>query len=545
MAPEMREMVLETLDGVLERDYPDELRLELDAGEQFPEALIRKMVSPELGLHLVFLPESVGGLGGGARDICAFAERMATADVGLATAFLGISLGTDPILVGGTQAQSERWLSRVAEEGSIVAYAVTEPEAGSNLSAMRMTADPITDASGVVTGYSLNGTKQFITNGGVADLYTVLARAPGGPSFFVVERSATGLEIGKKEDKHGIRVSDTTALVFENVEVPTDNLLGGVEGQGLAQANKVFGYTRLMVGAFGLGGGRGALERAVNYAKVRVQSGSTLIEKQGYTFKLLVPNWIDLAAGRAYIDEIAVRLDAGEKALQVEGSIAKLWATEAANRAADAAVQALGGYGYMREYMVEKYRRDCRILTIYEGTSEIQQHIIALYRWKETVRSKGSFYEEQADAVGALHESHPEVGADLTAAALRGLNRTIQYCHRSKLTRHQTVMLTLADVMALSEVAAAFCRHAAAQAEGDGTEAGVLAAASRVLARRALSQMITAASTCATGFLDGEDEGASAGVEELLCSVREGHDPARLAGALLDMGAIAELLRSD
>ncbi len=537
MSAEMREMVLETLSDVLKREFPEDKQLELDAAEEFPEELIRKMLSPELGLHLVFLPESVGGLGGGARDICAFAERIAAVDIGLATAFLGVSLGTDPIIVGGTEEQRNHWLGQVAEEGCIVAYAVTEPEAGSNLSALRATAEPILDEGGKTTGYRLNGAKQFITNGGVADLYTVLAKAPGGPSFFVVEKGAPGLVIGKKEEKHGIRSSVTTGLVFEDLEVPASHLLGEVEGQGLVEANKVFGYTRLMVGGFGLGGARAALERAIAYAKVRVQSGSKLIDKQGFTFKLLVPHWIDLCAGKAYIEEIATRLDGGEEGLQVEGSIAKLWATETANRAADAAVQALGGYGYMREYLVEKYRRDCRILTIYEGTSEIQQHIIALYRWKETVRSKGAFYDNTAVELDALHSSHPDIGANLVSAALRGLNRTIQHAHKSKLTRQQSVMFSLADTIATNEVAAAFCRRT--------VERKADADMCRVFARKAMSQTLQGNQLCTTGFLESADSAGIEKAKKLHNELLESHDPARMAGLLGDMGAVGEMLRSD
>ena len=166
--------------------------LELDEKDLFPDDLIRKLLSPDVGLHLIFLPEEAGGLGGGARDICRVSEEMAAIDLGVATAFLAICLGTDPILVGGTPEQKAKWLGRIAGEGLIVAYGVTEPEAGSNVAALKTTADRITDADGNVTGYRLNGAKQFITNGGVAQLYTILAKTPDGPSFFVVEREHPG-----------------------------------------------------------------------------------------------------------------------------------------------------------------------------------------------------------------------------------------------------------------------------------------------------------------------------------------------------------------
>ncbi|RKZ13401.1 acyl-CoA dehydrogenase, partial [bacterium] len=248
LAPEMTEMVIQTLKQVVQRELPDSKILELDEQDVFPEELIRRLLSPDVGLHLIFLPEAVGGLGGGARDICQVSEEMATIDLGVATAFLAILLGTDPIIVGGTEEQKNNWLPRIAA-GLIVAYGVTEPEAGSNVASLKTTADPITDADGTVTGYRLNGVKQFITNGGVAEFITILAKTPGGPSFFVVEKGAPGLSAGKKEEKHGIRASNTASVILEDVEVPAGNLIGVVEGEGLRQANAVFGYTRLMVGS--------------------------------------------------------------------------------------------------------------------------------------------------------------------------------------------------------------------------------------------------------------------------------------------------------
>ena len=237
LAPEMTDMVIQTLRQVVQRELPEEKRLELDRDDIFPIDLIRHLLSPEVGLHLIFLPEAAGGLGGGARDICRVSEEMAAADLGVATAFLAICLGTDPILVGGVQEQKDHWLRRIASEGLIVAYGVTEPEAGSNVAALKTVADPVKDEAGQVVAYRLNGVKQFITNGGVAQLYTILAKAPGGPSFFIVERDTPGLSVGKKEDKHGIRASNTTSVILEDVEVPASHLVGGEEGVGLKQAN--------------------------------------------------------------------------------------------------------------------------------------------------------------------------------------------------------------------------------------------------------------------------------------------------------------------
>ena len=542
LSPEMCEMVIQTLRQVCARELPDSKILELDEKDLFPEDIIRKLLSPDVGLHLIFLPENVGGLGGGARDICRVSEEMAMVDLGVATAFLANCLGTDPILVGGTEEQKQKWLARIANEGLIVAYGVTEPEAGSNVAGIKTTADQILDADGNVTGYRLNGAKQFITNGGVAQIYTILAKTPGGLSFFVVERGTPGLEVGVHEDKHGIRASNTTGVLLEDVEVPAENLIGIVEGQGLKQANAVFGYTRLMVGAFGLGGGQAPLDRALKYAKTRHQFGAPIFTKEGYRLKLLVENWVDLAAGRAYAEQTALIIDSGDKDKATEGSIAKYWCTEAGNRAADAAIQALGGYGYTREYMVEKMRRDVRITSIYEGTSEIQQSIIAMYRWKETVRSKGGFYEELAGAMDKIAEDDGRVGAAMVAAAVRGLNDTVQYMHAAKLTRRQIVMFTLADMMTVCEVAAALVEKAARYQRESHAEADFFAAMSRVFGRKAVRMVSDGAMRCAAGFVGDDQAGTLQGAEEFLAAVQERFPVALTAGLWDDMNTVGEIL---
>src|SRR6266545_5006137 len=366
----------ESLDLTLEaiRDFakdrlPEATLLDLDARDEFPVELVRAMCGSELGVQLLFFEEEYGGMGGGSFDVYRVCEILARCDLGVATGVFATFLGSDPIVFGGTPEQKKLWLSRIAEEGLLMAYAATEPEAGSDLGALRTTAERI-EEDGRITGYRINGNKQWISNGGFADLYSVLALAPGGPSWFVVERGAPGLSWGKPEDKHGIRISNTAEVSLADVRVDTSALVGGVEGQGLVQAQAVFGYTRLMVAAFGLGAGWAALDRAIPYSMERIQAGGPLSEKQGYTHKLIVPWAARLEAGRALIEETAARLDDGEGGLNTEGAIAKYLSTEAGNGAADAAIQALGGYGYTREYMVEKIKRDVRITTIYEGTSE-------------------------------------------------------------------------------------------------------------------------------------------------------------------------------
>ncbi len=356
----------------------------------------------ELGIQLLFVPYEYGGMGGGAFDVYRVCERMAAIDLGLATSELATFLGADPIRVGGTEDQKREYMSRIAKEGILFAYGATEPEAGSDLGALKTTAEPVSE-NGDVTGYRITGAKQWISNGGVADLYTILALAPGGPSWFVVEAGAEGFTHGKHEDKHGIRLSNTAALFLDKVHVDADRLVGGVEGQGLVQAQQVFGYTRLMVAAFGLGAGWAALDRAIPYSRKRIQAGGPLSEKEGYTHKLIVPHAVALEASRAAIEETAERLDAGEGQLNVEGAVAKYLATEAGDAAADAAIQAHGGYGYTHDYMVEKIKRDVRITRIYEGTSEIMEITIARGRWQEHLKSGGDYYH----ARGARARSAP------------------------------------------------------------------------------------------------------------------------------------------
>ncbi|MBN1627554.1 MAG: acyl-CoA dehydrogenase, partial [Deltaproteobacteria bacterium] len=298
----------------------------------------------------------------------------------------------------------------------------------------------------------------FITNAGVAQIYTILADAPDGPTFFIAEAGTPGLIPGKHEDKHGIRSSDTCPLTLEDLFVPRENLIGGIEGQGLKLSNEVFGYTRLMVATFGLGGGMAALERTIAYAKERVQFGTTLAKKEGYTHKLIVPNAVRLEAARAYIETVAARLDSDEKDLQVEGSIAKYFATEAGDAMANDAIQGLGGYGYIREYEVEKIKRDIKITTIYEGTSEIQQRVIAMFRLQKTVKSKGEYYGKMAEGLEKLPN---DTGAKDLAAMIRLLNDTIIEARAKKVTRSQYATFLLADMMTWTEVGDALCRKAA------------------------------------------------------------------------------------
>ena len=484
---------LKSLKDFAKKRLPDEVLRELDERDECPLEIVHHMCSPDkLGIQLLFIPEEFGGMGGGTFDVYCVCEEMARIDLGVATAVLATFLGSDPITVGATPEQKKIWLTRIAEEGILFAYGATEPEAGSDLGSLRTTADPVT-RDGRVVGYKINGNKQWISNGGIADAYTVLANTPGGPSWFVVEKGAKGFTHDKPEDKHGIRLSNTAALAFSDVYVDADRLLGGVEGQGLNQAQAVFGYTRLMVAAFGLGAGWAALDRAIPYSTKRIQAGAPLSEKQGYTHKLIVPHVARLEAARAYIEETAERIDAGtEGSLNTEGAIAKYMATEAGNAAAEASIQALGGYGYTHEYMVEKISRDVRITTIYEGTSEIMEMTISRDRWQSHLKTRGQHYHEQAREFEALHARQPNVGADIAALALHALAEVMEKARVARLTRYQHILLRLGELIAYAECAGSLSRRAALLAGGKLHEkanrrfdAAALAAISRVFARDA------------------------------------------------------------
>jgi len=493
IAPKTLKLSLKSLRDFAKKRLPDEVLIELDEKDECPLEIVRHMCSPDkLGIQLLFIPEEFGGMGGGAFDVYCICEEMAHIDLGVATAVLATFLGSDPITVGATPEQKKLWLSKIADEGILFAYGATEPEAGSDLGSLRTTADRVMQ-DGKIVGYKINGAKQWISNGGIADAYTVLANTPAGPSWFVVEQGAKGFTHDEPEDKHGIRLSNTAALAFNDVYVDADRLLGGVEGQGLNQAQAVFGYTRLMVAAFGLGAGWAALDRAIPYSTKRIQAGGPLSEKQGYTHKLVVPHVARLEAARAYIEETAERIDAGtEGSLNTEGAIAKYMATEAGNAAAEASIQALGGYGYTHEYMVEKISRDVRITIIYEGTSEIMEMTISRDRWQLHLKTRGQHYHEQARVFEDLHAKHPDVGADNTALAMHALAELMEKARIARLTRHQHILLRLGEWIAYAECAGSLARRAVLMEENRLNEktsrrfdAPALAALGRIFAREA------------------------------------------------------------
>jgi alkylation response protein AidB-like acyl-CoA dehydrogenase len=285
-----------------------------------------------------------------------------------------------------------------------------------------------------------------------------------------------------------------------------------------------------MVACFGLGAGVAALQKVIPYAKERIQFGSPLMDKQGYTHKLVLPYAAKLEAARAYIEEVAERLDSGEADLQVEGAIAKLFASETGNACADAAIQALGGYGYIREYDVEKIKRDVKITTIYEGTSEIQQLIISTFRWRSSVQSKYEFYENLAAQMDEVHAQNPELKADVFAGLVRLVNRVIEEAHKAKATRQQYVMFHIATLATIAETGAALIKKAAVAAGADPERAEYLETCARVNAALAAET----AFACASEVLYGTQKWEATEVEGIFDS--SGFDyAASLSGLILDM----------
>jgi len=537
------ELTLKSLRDFAAEHLPDKKLLELDEKDECPLEVVHAMCG-ELGIQLLFIPEEFGGMGGGAFDVYRICEEMARIDLGVATAVLATFLGSEPISVGASPEQKKLWMSRIAEQALLFAYAATEPEAGSDLAALRTIAEPVTE-DGRLTGYKISGSKQWISNGGIADAYTVLASAPGGPTWFIVEKGAPGLSHDKPENKHGIRTSNTAALSFDGVQVGLERLIGGVEGLGLTQAQAVFGYTRLMVAAFGLGAGWAALDRAIPYSQERIQAGGPLSEKQGYTHKLIVPHAVRLEAARAYTEETAERIDAGEGSLNTEGAIAKYLASEAGNWAADASIQALGGYGYTHEYKVEKIKRDVRITTIYEGTSEIMEMTISRDRWQWHLKTRGQHYHEEARKLEALQVRHPRLGADVAALGLHALAEVMERARLGRLTRYQHILLRLGEWIAYAECAGGLARRAAAAAEGKLNpktdrrfDAAALATISRVFAREAALKAAEEGSRWVIGA-GGVPEAEVAAFEAAvgLAAVRRAQ-----AGLLADMDAVADVL---
>ncbi len=359
------------------------VRAELDELGKFPWDIMKAMAQADLfGL---FIPEEFGGLGKKSLELCIAVEELSKACLGVSTSYAANALGTYPLLLFGSDAQKKKYLSDIAAGKRLVAFGLTEANAGSDASGIQTTAKLHGNE------YVLNGTKQWITNGGEAEIYTIIAitdksKGPRGASAFVVEKGTPGFTFGKKENKMGIRASATTELIFNNCRIPKENLIAK-QGMGFIVAMKTLDSSRTGVGAQGVGVAQGAIDEAIKFARHRIQFGQPVTSFQAVQH-MLADMQTQTEAARALVYSVARFVDTGAKDVSRASAMAKLFATDVAMKVTTDAVQVMGGSGYMKEYPVEKMMRDAKILQIYEGTNQIQRNVVAQDMIKEAVRQK-------------------------------------------------------------------------------------------------------------------------------------------------------------
>lgn len=347
------------------------VRAQYDESEEFPMEVVKKM--QDLGLNCLVGPEKYNGTYFDSMTICLIAEELCRGCAGIALSVLANNLAAEPVLIAGNEEQQDWWFTRACQEGKIQAFCLTEPGAGSDVSGIATTAKKDGDY------YILNGSKCFITNGGYAEQFTVCAsldrsKKHKAMAFFIVDRELEGIFIGKKEKKMGIRCSNTVEVIFDNVRVHKKWLLGK-EGDGFKIAMKTLDASRPMVGALALGVAQGAYEYARDYAKQRVQFGTPIAAFQAVQF-MLADMAMKIEAARLLVQKGCWLLDQGMPSSQVS-SFAKCFAADICMEVTTDAVQILGGYGYTREYPVEKMMRDAKIMQIFEGTAQVQRLVIA------------------------------------------------------------------------------------------------------------------------------------------------------------------------
>lgn len=355
------------------------VRMELDEKNEYPRQVLQKF--REAGIFQALFDEEYGGLGMGMMGNIILSEEIAYGCLGIGTAFLATKLGSLPIEVGATEEQKKRWLPGLASGEKLAAFGLTEPGAGSDVPALSTTAVKKGDR------YIINGTKQWISGAGQADYYTVFAltakdRGPRGISCFMIEKGTKGFSFGKKEDKLGIRCSETRQLIFEDCEVPEENIVGGKENNGFLHALKTLNLSRPAVAAQAVGTAQGAFDCAIQYAREREQFGVKIATFQAIQH-MLADMAIRIEASRLLTYKAAALAQIGHKDTAKFSAMAKCYASDSAMAVATDAVQIYGGYGYTKEYPAEKYFRDAKILQIYEGTSQIQRNEIAAGLVKE------------------------------------------------------------------------------------------------------------------------------------------------------------------
>ena len=379
--------MIQDLSAQIAKEKIRPIRAQLDQQEEFPWETVKVLAQSDL--YGLYIPEEYGGMGGGIFENCLAVEQLAYACIGVATTFAASGLGAYPILLYGSDEQKENYLPDIATGKRLAAFGLTESGAGSDVSGIQTTAVRDGDS------YILNGTKQWITNGGEAEIYSILAitdrsKGPRGGSFFILEKGDPGFTFGKKEKKLGLRASATRELVFQDCRIPKDRLIGR-EGMGFIIAMKTFDKSRPGIGILGVGLSQGALDIAVEYARKRVQFGKPIISFQAIQHKL-ANMAIKTEAARALIYSTARYMDTDPHDSSKVAAMCKVFGGDVAMEVTTEAVQVLGGYGYMQDYPVEKMMRDAKILQIYEGTNEIQRNIIGQELNKEYGRFKETFF---------------------------------------------------------------------------------------------------------------------------------------------------------
>lgn len=358
------------------------VRAKLDENEEFPWDIMKALA--EADMFRVFIPEAYDGLGGGTLELCLVTEELSRVCSAVAVSYAASALGTFILMDFGSEEQKRKYLPEVAAGRKLAAFALTEPQAGSDAGNIKTTADKVPG------GFVLNGTKQYITNGGEAEIYTVIAltdksRGPRGASAILVEKGTPGFNFGRKEKKMGIRASATRELIFKDCLVPQASLLGK-EGMGFLQVMRLLDRSRPGIGAQALGVAQGAMEAAVDYTEKRVQFGKPLIA-QPVVMDILANMAIKIEAARALIYATSKMIDSGAKGYTEPSAMCKVFAADMAMEVTTDAVQVCGGAGYMCDYPLEKMMRDAKISQIYEGSNQVLRNAIALELRKRKART--------------------------------------------------------------------------------------------------------------------------------------------------------------
>lgn len=354
------------------REYVKPVAAELDRTGEYPWSVIKALQDAKL--MGMWIPKDYGGASSGLLNLCIVVEEISRACGGIGCTYVVNALGSLPIVLGGTEEQKKKYLPDIAEGKKLIAFCLSEKDAGSDAGSLKTRAERDGDE------YVINGDKKWTTNGEAASIYSVFAtvnpeRGTRAVTGFIVERETPGFELGKREDLMGIRCVPVNETHFKGVRVPAENLLGGAEGRGFKHAMMTLDVARPFVAAQGLGIAQGALDLALEYTKRRQQFGQSIASFQGIQF-MLADLATQVEAARQLVYAAARAVDAGVKDVSKISAMSKVFATDTAMRVATDAVQLFGGYGYCRDYPIEKYMRDAKITQIYEGTNQIQRMVI-------------------------------------------------------------------------------------------------------------------------------------------------------------------------